>query len=353
MVTNMDYNYLYEFELRKAADILIRETCKLKEGETILITADTESDKRLVDAVAGAAFSVGGKPMVVWTSTPLGPGRMVDDWLPSEAILGAALKADAWVEFNRQYFLYSNTYQRAVDGNPKLRFLGLPETTVEVFVRLYARVNQNDLAEFVKYIAGITHKAKHVRMTTALGQDIEFDNNPEWPTRAETGFWDKPGTVMLSGQIAWTPILDSINGVFVFDASIVPQIGPLNQPVKVYIEKGVIKNVEGGRQGEEWYKWLKSFNHPQMLRPAHVCYGFHPGAKISGQNGEDERVWGCTEWGFGSIGAFLAPPDGVSAPSHTDGISLYTTTYLDGVKIVDEGKVVEPRLIELAAKLGK
>ncbi|HQK53183.1 MAG TPA: aminopeptidase [Sedimentibacter sp.] len=352
MVTNMDYSFLYEYELRKAADILIRETCKLKEGETILITADTESDKRLVDAVAGAAFSVGGKPMVVWTSTPLGPARMVDDWLPSEAILGAALKSDAWVEFNRQYFLYSNTYQRAVDGNPKLRYLALPGTTVEVFVRLYARVNQTDLAEFVTYLADITHKAKHVRMTAVLGQDIEFDNNPEWPTRAETGFWDKPGTMMLSGQICWTPVLDSINGVIIFDASIVPQIGPLHQPVKVYVEKGVITDIEGGIQGEEWYKWLKSFKHPQMLRPAHICYGFHPGAKISGQNGEDERVWGCTEWGFGSIGAYIAPP-GVPAPSHTDGITLNTTTYLDGVKIIDEGKVIEDTLVKLAAKLGK
>lgn len=352
MVSNMDYNYLYQFELPKAADILIRDTCKLKEGETLLITADTESDKRLVDAVAGAAFSVGAKPMVVWTATPLGPAKMVDSFLPSEAIVAAACKCDAWVEFNRQFMLYSDTYQAAMDGNPKLRYLALPGTTTEVFVRLYARVNQNDLAEFVTYLADITHKAKHVRMTTELGQDIEFDNKPEWPTRAETGFWDKPGTMMLSGQICWTPEFDSINGVLVFDASIVPQIGPLHEPCRVYIEKGVIQKVEGGAQAKEWYSWLKSFNHPQMLRPAHLCYGFHPGAKISGQNGEDERVWGCTEWGFGSAGAYYAPP-GYPAPSHTDGIILNTTTYLDGEMIIDKGTPIEPHLVELAKKLGK
>lgn len=99
-----------------------------------MITADTESDMRLVIATARAVFAAGGKP--------LGPGKMVDDWLPSESILAAALKADAWVEFNRQYFLYSDTYQKAVEGNPKLRFLGLPGTTSDVFVRLYARVDQ-------------------------------------------------------------------------------------------------------------------------------------------------------------------------------------------------------------------
>ena len=107
-----------------------------------MIKADTESDMRLVIATARAVFAAGGKPLVMWTSSPLGPGKMVDDWLPSESILAAALKADAWVEFNRQYFLYSDTYQKAVEGNPKLRFLGLPGTTSDVFVRLYARVDQ-------------------------------------------------------------------------------------------------------------------------------------------------------------------------------------------------------------------
>ena len=87
-----------------------------------MITADTESDMRLVIATARAVFAAGGKPL--------------------RLIRTAALKADAWVEFNRQYFLYSDTYQKAVEGNPKLRFLGLPGTTSDVFVRLYARVDQ-------------------------------------------------------------------------------------------------------------------------------------------------------------------------------------------------------------------
>ncbi|EOS68129.1 hypothetical protein C818_03865 [Lachnospiraceae bacterium MD308] len=81
------------------------------------------------------------------------------------------------------------------------------------------------MGDFVEAIAERTRRAKHVRMTTALGQDIEFDNDPDNPIRAETGYWDKPGTAMLNGQIAWTPVLDSINGTLVFDGSLVPQIG--------------------------------------------------------------------------------------------------------------------------------
>ena len=47
----------YEFELERAADILARELFKLKTREIIVITADTESDARVVEATARAAFS--------------------------------------------------------------------------------------------------------------------------------------------------------------------------------------------------------------------------------------------------------------------------------------------------------
>ena len=55
-------SYMYEYELGKAADMLVRDSFKLKEGEIFVITADTKSDRRVVDATARAAFSVGAKP---------------------------------------------------------------------------------------------------------------------------------------------------------------------------------------------------------------------------------------------------------------------------------------------------
>jgi 2,5-dihydroxypyridine 5,6-dioxygenase len=61
----------YEFELGKAADILVNELFELKKGETMVITADTESDGRVVNATARAAFAAGGKPMVIWLASPL------------------------------------------------------------------------------------------------------------------------------------------------------------------------------------------------------------------------------------------------------------------------------------------
>ncbi|ATW28438.1 aminopeptidase [Candidatus Formimonas warabiya] len=345
-------SFLYEYELGKAADVLVRELLKLKEGETFIITADTKSDKRVVDATARAAFSAGAKPMVIWTCTPPGTGAMTDDWLPSKALRGALLQADAWVEFNSMYLYYSETYHIVMKQNKNMRFLCLPGMHVDVFVRLFAQVDHQALAAFLIKVTEMTKKAKKVRLTTLMGEDVEFENHPEWPIGCDTGYAEVPGTYQMAGQIGWSPNFDTVNGVIVFDGSLVPQIGIVSQPVKVYVENGTITKFEGGKEAKEWENFMRSFNHPQMLRVSHVCYGFHPGAKLTGQIGEDERIWGCTQWGFGAVASDMVPPDGIPAPSHTDGVTLNTSVWLDGQQITDNGRLVDPELIELAKKLG-
>jgi 2,5-dihydroxypyridine 5,6-dioxygenase len=49
----------------------------------------------------------------------------------------------------------------------------------------------------------------------------------------------------------------------------------------------------------------------------------------------------------------LAPPEGIPAPSHSDGICLNTSAWLDGAPLLDRGKVVHKDLVEIAKKLGK
>jgi 2,5-dihydroxypyridine 5,6-dioxygenase len=83
-----------------------------------------------------------------------------------------------------------------------------------------------------------------------------------------------------------------------------------------------------------------------MLKIAHICYGFNPGAKLTSDVVEDERVWGAVEWGIGNMA--WRP-----AASHSDGICLNASVWLDGKQVLDEGKSVDMELLKLAQKLGK
>ncbi|AEF93512.1 hypothetical protein Desca_0623 [Desulfotomaculum nigrificans CO-1-SRB] len=344
---------LYEYELQKAADILMRDMFRLKPGETIVITADTESDDRVVNAAAGSAFALGAKPMVIWLPAPDGVGKAADPMLPVDALAGALCHADAWVEFNNQWLLYSTPFEVAVEKNKKLRYICLVGMDVDMMVRVIGRVDQQALSQFLHKVTDMTAKAQKMRITTPAGTDLEFALLPSRTVTCDDGDASMPGVHMLGGQISFFPDFDSINGTLTFDGSLVPPCGLLTEPVVMKVEKGRVVEISGGAQAREFAAWLKSFDDPNMFRLAHGCYGFNPGARLTGNILEDERVWGCTEWGLGYLSPLDAPPDGINAKSHCDGICLNSSVWLDGVQIMDRGVVIHPELKPLAAKLKK
>ena len=346
-------SYYYEFELGKAAKILCEDLFKLKRGETFIITADTESDRRVVDATARAAFACDAKPMVIYTASPLDVAKAADPMLPVESLTAALLKADAWAELNNECLLFSTPYTIAMKGNKKLRHLCLPGMNVGMMVRNIGRVDYPNLENFLKLVTKKTLSAKHMRITTPAGTDVEFNNEPGRKVNMRVGYADTPGSHMMAGQIGLCPNFESINGTIVFDGSVSP-LGLLKESIRLTIKKGEIVKIEGGKGKEaiEYEKWLKSFNHPQMFKLAHMCYGFNPGARLTGDILEDERVWGATEWGLGHVGPIYVP-GGIPGPSHSDGICLNSSVWLDGVQIMNNGQLLDPELIKLAEKLGK
>jgi len=343
----------YEYELGKAGDTITRELLDLKAGETLVITADTESDPRVVNATARSAFSIGSKPAVIWLASPLGVGQAADPMLPIDTLVGALKGADAWVEFNNQWLIYSTVHTTAMEENPRLRYLNLVGMNTDMMVRCVGRVNHRVLSEFLHEVTNRVMSANHVRMTSPGGTDLEFHNYPGRAALVRDGYATAPGTYMMAGMIAWCPDMESINGTLVFDGSLIPPCGKLERPVRLRIENGEIIDIEGDAEATQVANYLDSFEHPQMKRLAHCALGFGPGARLSADIVENERIWGCTDWGIGHIGKYLLPPDGAPAPSHSDGQSLNISLWLDERIFLEEGQVVDPALGELAAKLRK
>ncbi|MEM2021740.1 MAG: hypothetical protein QXP80_05905, partial [Zestosphaera sp.] len=138
----------------------------------------------------------------------------------------------------------------------------------------------------------------------------------------------------------------------VFDGSLWPpeELGLLKNPVKLLIKEGKVRRIEGGSEARMFERWLGSFNDEGMFNVAHLSYGCNPGAKLTGNILEDERVWGVVEWGLGSQSSTFMGRLG-PASSHTDGICLSPTVWGDEEKIIEEGEYIHPELKELAAQL--
>lgn len=348
---------MYDIELVGASIKLLRDMFGLQKGESVVITCDTESNYDVADATAEAAYVLEGKPIIVKTPAARGVGKAADPDLPQKELIGLLSAADIWIEYNNEWIFYSTVFDEAFRLNKKLRYTNLVGANPDLIMRNIGRVDIPLLREFILKVEAITKKAKHIRITTPAGTDVEFDNDPKRDFYTADGFIGKGEIKMMPGQISWTPKFDTINGTIVIDGTLTPPLGKVNDPIRLTIKKDRVVDVEGGADAAAFRNWLESFKDEKMYRLAHLSYGFGPGAKLTGDIVEDERVWGSTEWGFGNIGPMLVPdiPGGIPASSHSDGICLNSTVYLDGKLLLKEGQVVGPTddIVALARKLGK
>jgi len=342
-----------DLELFKAAFKTVKEIMRVKPGENLLITIDSISDFRVAEEMAKAGEALGAKVMVAWHSTPKGYGKATDSYLPAP-LIAACPEADAWIELNNQWLLYGTAWERAVT-NGRTRNLMLGGLSTEQLIRCIGEVDIGAQVAFQERVVEITRNAKKMKIVNAAGTNVEFENDPSRPF-ANEHIAETPGGHFLTGQIGWAPREESINGTMVFDGAISgggeADIGIVSEPVVYEVEKGRIQKIRGGKEADVVRRWFEKLNDPNMYIAAHVCYGFNPNAKLGYATTEDERVWGCTEWGFGYQGPMYSGGAPRVAASHIDGISLDCSVTCDGVALTENGEVVHPDLIDLARACG-
>jgi leucyl aminopeptidase (aminopeptidase T) len=319
----------------------------VKKGENVVITADTSTDKRVVDATAKAVYAAGGVPTVVWYETR--PTAVVE---PPAPVAGAVKNADVWIEYAYAYILHTAAWREAL--NAGARYICLTGMDALMMVNTIGRVNYPKMLELGEKLRQLVESADEVIIKSTGGTDLTAYNRGR-KARQSGKLADTPGEpIMLGGQVSWCPVEETINGKLVFDGALWPpvEIGLLHSPIELTIEKGVVTAIEGGSEAKIFKNWIESFDDPTMYRLAHYSLGFNPGVtKCTGRIVEDERVFGCIEMGLGSQGPQIGGKTWKSA-SHTDGIVLNPTIILDGEVLEEEGRYVHPELVKLCRELG-
>jgi len=343
-----------DLELAVTTYKVVRELCQVKKGESLLITIDSSGFWPLAEETAKAGAALGAKVMVAWHTTPPGYGRAGDPYLP-DCLHAAIPNTDVWIEYNYQWLLYGKAWEEALANPKRVRYLFLGGLDVDQIIRTVGKVDLELQKEFQDTIVEMTANAKKMRITTPAGTDVSFRNVSKRPITNE-GWAKVPGAHFLLGQIGWAPLEESVNGTIVFDGSFSgggeADLGILKNPVIFQVKEGICIDINGGKEAKFLKEWFAKLEDPLMYHAAHVCYGFNPGAKLSGLCTEDERVWGSTEWGFGYQGPFFKAK-GIKAKTHVDGICLNSSVWLDGEQIMEEGRLLHPKLAELAHRMGK
>ncbi len=325
-------------ELARSADFLCRTILDIKSGENIVIYADSATDPRVVQATAAAIHTIGAHPVVVWYET-----RGDIDLPPPKPVEAAVLAADLVIEYAVAYLVHSQMWRKAIDaGVPMTCLTGM---NADMMIRCINPDLDEKMRNFGQAYREVVARGKEKgRVTNTAGTDITYKVRPtrviSSPPGRTRGHW-----MGLGGQGGLNEVLETINGTIAFDGAIWPpsEIGAIKQPIKLKVVDGVVKEITGGFEAGILKNWFAHFNDPRSYKINHISTGFNPGVKrITGDILEDERVFGCVEIGIGST----------EVPSHTDGVILNPSIWVDDELIEDNGIFIEPTLKKLAKELG-
>lgn len=335
------------YELAKGALKLVKDVMLVKEGENVLITGDSSTDRRAVEATAEAAFAIGAMPTVIYY--PTAPTGAME---PPRPIAAAICNTDVWIEYTYSNIQHCPSWRKSLENG--VRYINLTGMDVEMMVKTITNVDYDLVIELGEFFKETVQAADEIIIKGDNGTNLKAYNRGRKVRHSGQKATKKGYPVMLCGQISWSPIESTINGTLVFDGALWPplELGKLNNPVKLEIKEGRIVKIEGDMEANIFKNWLKAFNDANMYRIAHYSLGFNPGViRPTGRIVEDERVFGGIEFGIGSQGAAIMG-ECWNAASHTDGTILKPTIILDGKVFEENGKYMLPKAQELCRKLG-
>jgi leucyl aminopeptidase (aminopeptidase T) len=326
-------------KLMQNAKIVLEESCRAKQGETLLILAD-ETLLPYASALSAAAMDLGLIPTIVdlrdYLKTPAySKGNVL-------ASLKAAIEssdiviqnlADTWVP-NRPD--YGRLTGKPENGDAALtserRWLIIQPKGMEEW-----NITREQLASIRKKTLWLMDRiktAKSGRITSEKGTDFTFGLG------SGCSFTPILGIIPFYGEVAVVPDINSTNGIFVTDGPTQRDVRPKNEldrePFTVEVEAGRVKTIKGG--DPEQLRRLKEF----------IASG-DPAADAIDEVGlvttgfaENDRYY----WSDGThhhdtvhiaLGNNVLRNKLVHGPKHMDCEVIKPTISIDGLVIIEDG----------------
>jgi leucyl aminopeptidase (aminopeptidase T) len=216
------------------------------------------------------------------------------------------------------------------------RVASMPGISIDMMKRTltadYSKIKKKN-----EKIRRVFQKGNKLRLVTAKGSDLIMYLNNELFN--DDGFYHKKGDFgnLPAGEVGFAPVEGKTSGVVVIDESMAG-FGKLNENMIMEIEKGFVKNITGGKKTKELVKLLKKFKDKNVYNIAEFAIGTNYKAKITGKILEDEKVDGTVHIAIGDNSSFGGGK--TNAPVHLDGVISKPTVFVDGKKIMDNGRLL-------------
>lgn len=356
-------------DLTKAADIAIRETLAVEDGEHVLIVTNPLRDVlKISQALYVASLKAGASPVLI-----VQPQKTAFDYAEPEVISAIKSEPEVIISISAERLgkdkeglanpykgldgkIYNHIFEQLLHGLKKIRAFWSPTVTVNMFIRTvpvdYVTMRQK-CAEVSNRLIG----AKGVHVQTELGTNITVGIRGREP-KLDDGDFREPGRGgnLPAGEIFISPELGASNGTIVFDGSItLEKTLVIKEPVELTVENGFATKIEGGKEAKKLMKYIERAEKKpfEMVKKGELDeekareyarnarnlgefgIGLNPKAEIVGNVLEDEKVLGTVHFALGSN-----YDQDALALIHSDGIVKKPTITINGKVLMEKGKMV-------------
>jgi hypothetical protein len=328
----------------RAARVLVSDQFCVQRGETVIVTADSSTDRAAVEALLAAASAEGAKAVLMLIPQLPYQGKLADPYIP-DAVAHAVAASDVWFDMTFPYMAGSSAHDKAMKAG-RTRYLLLGDVDAGALRRLYGTIELDTLFEVQSRIDDLVAASggASCRSTSSSGTDLSFRlGKPGGKKRRRA---DIPGGSTIMGSCIFYPEPESVQGVIALDAIFHEYYCLLPAPIKLHVE-GEIRQIEHVRDhAVVTERSLRRAANGNYGRVIHLTCGFHPAARFAGNSFiEDIRTPGANAIGLGV--PWWEPGGG---ENHPDGVVSRQSLWIDGEQIVQDGRIVAPADLAGAAR---
>lgn len=320
------------YRLLRAGEVMLGDWLRVRRGEDVLITADTETDPAVVRASFAAAERLGARPTVSTAARLPFQGLLADPYIPK--VQAEAVKlCDVWVDLTFPYFAGSTAHDHAMKSG-RVRYMLGGDMDAGALDRLFGRVDLDAYFEAQAAFDALFVPGRQCRITTPLGTDFSLTVGKRGIAKPRHA--DRPGMYILPGMASIPAETETIKGKVVVTHAFHEYYARLPSPVTLQVD-GKIRAVTGGGEAraplERALRRAGGGNYGSII---HLTHGLHPAARLTGRRFiEDIRAFGVNAVGLGI--PFWLPGGG---ENHPDAVLSEQSIWLDGERIIADGHVV-------------
>ena len=317
-------------EMMRGAMKAMTQCAAVKPGENVVIACDTNK-MRLAEALAAAAYAVGGLPTIVAFPPTGAHGRQVP-----KAVVGACAKSDVF--FFPTCWSMTHTDARIEAIKNGARGSTMCEVTEDCLCTGGILADYEACDRMGRKLGAVIAEGRTMRMTSSAGTDLSGEITGR-PVQYETGIFREPGQFgsLPNSELNIAPIEGTTEGVIVVDIRVMGYGVLREEPITITVKGGLIAEVTGGRAAEYLKTTLESFDDKSAYNLAEFGMGLNPMSRIGATNQED---LGRLGFGHHGIGSNYAIGGAVAAPCHIDVIYSNARLEIDGKPILDQGNLL-------------